>query len=132
MTKVHRPTIFDKYTVFLSDLTAIGAATSGNVKLDSLPPNSIVTLTLVKPSTALVGPSLTAATARVTSNSKNFGTAYDVFQAVGDTVLDFDGTHAQFVSVAAQDLNLAIVLTGANASVLTAGQIDVYVEYVML
>lgn len=131
MTKTKQATIFDKYTVTLADLTGIGAATSGTITLDTLPANSIVTMTFVKPTTALAGGSVSAATARVSSNSKVFGTAFDVFQTVGATVVDFDD-EAQFIKSTASDLILTVTLTGGNASTLTAGQIDVYVESVTL
>ena len=125
-------TIFDKYSITLADLVALGAATSGTITLEAaLPAGSVITNTLVKPTTALAGPSLSAATARVTTTSptKTFGTAYDVFQAVGDTVHSYDGA-SQFTGIAATPaLLLSMTSTGANFSALTAGAIDVYFEY---
>lgn len=126
---------FTKYTVPLADLKGIGAATSGTIILDTLPAGTIVTHVLMKPTTALAGPSVTAATARVVTTAVgsgtavlNFGTAYDVFQATGAGVRDFDGA-SQFIGTTADaELRLKVTSTGANLSVLTAGQIDVYVE----
>jgi hypothetical protein len=119
---------FDKYSISLADLKALGANTSGSIVLTSLPAGTIVTHVFLKHSTALVGPSLSAATARVNANSKNFATAYDVFAAVSATAFDYDD-EAQFIKYdGAANLQVTITLTGANANALTAGAIDVYVE----
>lgn len=133
-TMTTSPTIgtWHHYVVNLGLLQAIGATTSGDVTLDTLPVNSVVVATLVKQSTPLVGGGpLSAATARVTSPNftSTYGTAFDVFQAAGATVFDIDSTHPKMDSGA---LKLHMALTGGNASQLTAGQIDVWVAWAPL
>lgn len=120
---------FDKYSISLAEIKALGATTAGSIVLTSLPAGTIVTHVFLKHSTALAGAGpLTAATARVNANSKNFGTAYDVFQAVSATAYDYDD-EAQFIKFdGAANLQVTFALTGGNANALTAGAIDVYVE----
>lgn len=118
-----------KFTVPTASLVAIGAATSGNVLLANLPAKAVVLATTVKHSAAIVGPSISAATARVTTANNNYGTAFDVFQAPSATALDFYATPKSENFAAVTPVNLAVVLTGANASVITAGAIDVYITY---
>ena len=124
--------LYDKYSVSLADITALGANASGSVTLDTLPAGTVITNVLLKPTTALAGGAVSAATARVTTTSptKTFGTAaYDVFQATGDTVHSYDGT-SQFMGIAATPaLLLTFTTTGGNLNALTAGAVDVYLEY---
>ncbi len=125
-------TTFDRYNITLADLQALGAATSGVITLVTLPAGSILSDVLVKHKTALAGPSLSAATARATTAGKNWGTAYDVFQAASGTAFDYDD-ESQVVSFTTDtDLRLSVTTTGANLSALTAGEIDVFIEYKVL
>jgi hypothetical protein len=124
-----------KYTVKLADIVALGAFTSGDVTLTNLPANSVVLFSLVKHSTAVAGPSISAATAQLITGNNSFGTAFNVFQAVSTSARD------QFINVTATSkenfavvtpLMLHLTSTGANLSAVTAGQIDVTVIYEVL
>lgn len=117
------------YAVTTSQITALGAATSGNILLATLPANSVVLSTTVKHSAAIAGTSITAATARATTANNNYGTAFDVFQAPGDTILDFYATPKSENFSTTTALNLSMTTTGANLSAVSAGAVDVWICY---
>lgn len=137
-----------KWRVSLADLQSLGAFTTGDIYFHVNQPGAITLRTLVRPNVALTDAvggtgsnvALSAATARIltvpinsaanASATHSYGTAYDVFQAVGAAVFDFDGTHAGVESLAAQSwVILRVTTTGANLSALTNGSIDVWYEY---
>lgn len=120
------------FSVTTAQIVALGAATSGDILLTTLPAKAVVSQTLVKPSQAVAGPSISAATARVISANHNYGTAFDVFQAVGNTVSDFYTTPQLENYATTTALNLHVTSTGANLSVATAGAADVWIVYYML
>lgn len=118
------------YNVKVAAIVALGAATSGDITLFNLPARAVIDQTTVKPFVAVAGTSFSAATARVITANNNYGTAYDVFQAVGNTVSDFDGTHPHLENfVAVTPVLLHMTSTGGNLSATTAGSIDVWVTY---
>lgn len=120
------------FNVKTADIVALGAATSGDITLMSLPARSVVVRTIVKPYVAVAGTSFSAATARVITAAHNFGTAYDVFQAVGETVEDIGYVPTFELTTAAVPLLLHMTSTGGNLSATTAGSIDVWVTYEVL
>lgn len=77
------------------------------------------------------GQLLSAATARVITANHNFGTAYDVLQAVGDTVLDFYATPQSENFAATTPMSLRMTSTGANLSTVTTGTMEVWVTYLV-
>lgn len=118
-----------KYTVTAAQIAAIGAATSGNVYIDTVPAGSLVGPVFWKHNTAVVGASVSAATARVTTTNNNYGSgALDVFAAPSATGYILDVTPKMESYGAATVINLAMTTTGANASVVTAGSIDVWFD----
>jgi hypothetical protein len=118
------------YNVTNAQIAALGAATSGDITLFTLPARSVIDQTLVKPYVAVAGTSYSAATARVITATNNYGTAFDVFQAVGATVFDWDGTHPKVENFATTTpVLLHMTSTGGNLSATTAGSIDVWVTW---
>lgn len=117
------------FNVTTAQIVALGAATSGDVTLFSLPARSVVVRTIVKPYVAVAGTSYSAATARVITAAHNFGTAYDVFQAVGETVEDIGYIPTFELTTVAVPVLLHMTSTGGNLSACTAGSIDVWVTY---
>jgi hypothetical protein len=124
-----------KFSVTAADLAALGAFTTGDIVLENLPPKTNVLRVFTKHSAAVVGVSVSACTAQVkTANNATLGgSALDVFQAVADSASVNTYVAALKESwAAATPLLLHIVATGANLSVVTAGQIDVQVTYEVL
>jgi hypothetical protein len=116
------------YNVTFADLASFAALT-GNVKLFSLPQGAIITDTLIKPKVAFVGP--TTVTARVTTAQHNYGTAFDVKQAVAAETFDSDIVPFREKLNSVTDVNLSFVSTGTNLNTTTAGEVDVVVNYVL-
>jgi hypothetical protein len=75
------------------------------------------------------GTAISAATARVITANNNYGTAFDVFQAPGDTVLDFYATPKSENFAATTAVNLAMTSTGDNLGTVGAGAIEAWVTY---
>jgi hypothetical protein len=118
------------YNVTKTQIAALGAVTAGDITLFNLPSAAVIDQTLTKPFVSVAGTSFSAATARVITANNNYGTAYDVFQAVGNTVSDFDGTHPHLENfVAVTPVLLHMTSTGGNLSATTAGSIDVWITY---
>lgn len=120
------------YTVNAADISALGAATSGSIPLFTLPAGGVITFTKVKHSAPVVGASVSAATAQVATSNNTYGTAFNVFQASGAEVFDFSGTAKKENHSTGTVVNLSVTSTGANLSAVTAGTIQVWVEYIIL
>lgn len=76
------------------------------------------------------GATISAATARITTANTNYGTAYDVFQPVGDTILDIMTTAPKSENFASTTpVLLTVTATGANFSTFTTGAVDCYITY---
>lgn len=121
--------VTNKFTVTKAQIVALGAATSGNVTIATLPAKAVILNTTLKHTVAVAGPSVSAATARITTAGHNYGTAFDVFQAVGNTVLDFDEAANSENFAAVTPVRVSFTSTGANLSVVTAGSVDAYITY---
>ncbi len=132
---------FRNVRVSLADLQGLGAFTTGDLIIHICNPGQITLWTMVKPRVAIAGTGpISAATARVFSQplsstqsasvTNTYGTAFDVYQAVGATVFDFDGTHPAVEATAAQSqMILRVTTTGGNLNAITAGVIDVWFGY---
>jgi hypothetical protein len=122
-----------------TQVTAATSVTSHAFKVTAITPgsggNSIATtetsshLTWGGSVLAGGGTAVTAATARVITANNNYGTAFDVFQAPGDTVLDFYATPKSENFAATTAVNLAMTSTGDNLGTIGAGAIDVWITY---
>ncbi len=126
-----------KYTVTTADLVAGGAFTTVDINLDNLPAGAVVLAARVKHSEAVVGASISASTARIYFNANALGAGtLDIFAAPGSTpathyITDVTGNGAgKFDDV--NVLMLRVTTTGANLSVITAGNVEVWVDYTIL
>jgi hypothetical protein len=121
------PTVYH-YNITQAQLAGITGTTSGDFTITTLPANTVIDQTLVKPYVAVTGTSISAATGRVITANNNYGTAYNIHQTVGATVFDFDGTHPAVENIGSTTpLLFHVVTTGANMSAISAGSIDVWV-----
>lgn len=129
-----------KFTVPYSDLTSF-AATSQQIPLVfntlsnipgsfQIPQGGAMCGAKVHATVAFAGPSISAMTVSlgVTGTATFFTAAFDIFQAVGNTVLQetsmFKSGSAIAVTVLAN-----FVATGANLSALNAGSVDLYIYW---
>jgi len=128
-----------KVSVALTDLVGLGAFTTGTLVLPidggGLPQGAIMQLVRIKHSQSVAGAGpITAATAQVVTANNNYGSAFDIFQAVSNanisTVQLTSGNIENWASVTPVNINIA--LTGGNASGLTAGAFTVWLRYVLL
>ena len=116
-----------KYTIKLSDITAIGAALSGDIALDSLPPSSVIQSLEIKASTAVAGGAIATAVLQLKLNGTLIGGGtVNVFTTAG--AIQLNTTNPASLT-AANALAATLTLTGANANAATAGQIDVVINY---
>lgn len=119
-----------KFTIGLAALQALGAVSTADLEVYSLPAGGTIHSTKVKHFQALasvVGP-LTAATASVgkAGNLTKYATVFDVFQAVSGTAFGIFGVVGSENHGAATSIRVEIVLTGDTFDNLTAGVIDVW------
>ena len=125
-----------KVTVELADLVALGAVLTGQIDLIDLPAGCEITSCWFECTDPLVGPGpLTAATMSIgpTGTLTTLQTIQTIFAAGVLTAngTDLDGTaRAVYSTTVATQIEADIALTGCNAEDLTAGTVDVYIEYV--
>lgn len=117
-----------KIAVANTDFTPSGAITT--IPLFSLPAGSVIEGIKIKHSEAFVGGAVSAATIEIgiTGTLDKYASAFDVFQAPGDTVqqhsLVFDGEdHANPTTISA-----TLRTTGGNSGDLTAGSAEVWAK----
>lgn len=122
-----------KYTVSAAEMAALGAFTTGQITLATLPAGTILNRARIKHSTAVnIATSLSA---RLYFTTDLGSGALDVFAAVGTTV----GTH-EITDVTPRvglisgtnDLLLKFTNGGGNMSTITAGSIDIWIDYEVL
>jgi hypothetical protein len=119
-----------KYRVELADLVGLGAFTSGDIILESLPPGACVTRTLVKPLTAVTG--VGTAVGYVKTSGSDYGTtSFNLKTAVSATRFDLATATAAIVSMTAATNLLFHVVVDTTCDAITAGQVDIWVDYVV-
>lgn len=108
-----------------SDFSA--AATTLSVTAFTLPARCLIHGVFIKHSEAFAGPSVTAATVKVgiTGTLGDTIGASDVFTAVGATVFYTATAFKMYDATVATNILATLVTTGANTSVLTAGQLEI-------
>jgi len=127
-----------KYTVKLADIVGLGAALTGDITLDTLPPGVLIVGQYIKASTTVSGGAIATATARLKLNSTAIGTAaVNVFTGAGNDPANavdvtVSGTAAGSLSTSANVLKLTLTTTTGNLNAATQGQIDVIVNYTVL
>lgn len=125
---------WQKFTIPLATLQALGAVGAGDVEVYSLPAGHVIEATKIKHSQAfasVVGP-LTAAVASVGpagnfTKYTNAGT-FDVFQAVTATAFAVYGVVGGEDQGGAVSIRLRVTLTGDTFDNLTAGAVDVWLK----
>lgn len=126
-----------EYVITTADLAALGAFTTGTITLENLPAGAVVLAARWKHSAAVVGASVSASTARMVFNGNNLGAgALDIFAAPGSTpathyITDVTGNGAGKIDDV-NALTMALTTTGANFSVVTAGEVHAWVEYILM
>jgi len=87
----------------------------------------------VKHSEAFAGGAISAYTIKVgiVGSLGKYSTAFDVFQAVGDTVLQgtFDQAFAETHAAGGTSVRIGATSTGADLDAATAGSVDVWIQY---
>lgn len=117
-----------KYRVELADLTGLGAFTSGDLILESLPPGACILRTLVKPLTAFTG--VGTAVGYVKTSGSDYGTtSFNLKTAVSATRFDLATATAAIVSMDAATNLLFHVIVDTTCDAITAGQVDIWVDY---
>lgn len=115
-----------KYTVSLADLVAAGAVLTFDFPLDSLPPGVVVYSSTVKASTALLGAATSVAQPKL--GGSLIGASTDVKTTTGGV----NNTVAAGSLAAANALALTVTNTTNNLSALTAGSIDLILNYTVM
>lgn len=116
-----------KYTVKLADIVALGAALTGDVALDNLPPAAVITRILIKASTAISGGSIATAVAQLKLNGTLIGGGtVNVFNTTG--AIQLNTTNPASLT-AANALAVTLTTTVGNLNAATAGQVDVVIDY---
>lgn len=116
-----------RFTIPYGDLS--DADTSEAVTLFTLGAYSAILGVRIHHTTAFAGTSVTAMTVSVGSSvvgAAGFASAYDVFQTVGDTVIQ-ESTQFQAGTIAASTVQATFTSTGGDMDVMTAGSVDVEV-----
>lgn len=127
-----------KYTVVLADIVALGAALTGDITLDTLPPGAVIRGYLIKSSAALTGGAIASATAQLKLNSTAVGAAaqsvFTVGAEVGALVNSLtSGAQAGSPTISSANvLKLTLTTTTGNLNAATSGQIDVVIDYSVL
>lgn len=122
-----------KYTISAAEIAALGAFTTGDIILATLPAGTILTLARIKHSVAVnIATSLSA---RLYFTTDLGGAALDVFAAPGttlDTHEKTDVTPRKGLISGTNNLLIKFTNGGANLSTVTAGSIDVWIDYTVL
>lgn len=105
------------------------AATTNSITLLALPAGAVIHGVKIKHSTAFAGTSITAVTVSVgvTGVLNKYASAFDVFQAVGDTIFQLSNVLGSESNGTSVNLLATATSTGANLSALTAGSVDIWV-----
>jgi hypothetical protein len=125
-----------KVTITLADLNALGAVLVGQIDLIDLPAGCEITSCWFEVTDPLVGPGLIAPSTMSVGPTGSLTALQTVQSVLAAAILtangtDLDGTaRAVYSTSAATQIEADFSLTGCNADALTAGEIDVYFEYV--
>lgn len=130
------------YTVAYTATEFEAADTDAAVNLFTLPANGVIEALRIKHSVAFAGTAVTSVACSVgdaagdTADDDAYMPAFNVFQAVGNTVADFDGG-AYSTTAAQQTVQLHCVCNvnfgdGAGTTALTAGSVTVSAKWAVL
>jgi hypothetical protein len=118
------------FTVPLSKIKALGAATTGSVALFTTAPGifTIINSVEVQVTQAISGGGITAATAGVVSATPNtYGTATNAFIAGTTPAAVFEEAVGSAIEPGGTAVNLNFTSTTANLGTATAGIVDVWI-----
>ena len=119
-----------KYTVTTADLTALGAVLNGDITLDTVPPGTVVRMTLVKPLVAVTGVTTCVGYVRTTTPAVDFGvTTFNLKAAVSATNFDFYATPKAMQFASSTPLVFHVITTVDNLSAVTAGTIEIWIDF---
>lgn len=115
-----------KFTFDYTDLAA--AATANDIELYSLPAGGIIHAVKIKHSTAFSGGTLSAYTVSVgiAGNLTKYASAFDVFQAVGNTTFQLSNSFGSENHGAATSIRIEATSVGDDLDNATAGEVDVW------
>ena len=120
------------FTFSYTDVKA--ASTTNTITLFPLPAKSKVIAGTVKASVAFSGGAISAVTMSIggTVSVTDFMTAFDIQQAVGDTVYSDMTANTSGGTMAAQTVSAVFTSVGANLSALTQGTVEIWVLWSQL
>jgi hypothetical protein len=128
-----------KYTLVLADIVGLGAALTGDITLDTLPPGAIIKAASIHASTVVAGGTIATATAQLKINSTLLGpAAANVFTGAGaeNTAGLWQAAVGTMIGVSnlgtANTLKVTLTTTTGNLNAATTGQIDIIVDYSVL
>lgn len=118
-----------KYTIAFGDLAT--AATTNDIELLSLPARGIIHSVKIKHSASFTGGTISAYTISVgiVGTLNKYATAFDVFQAAGDTVFQVSSVVDGEDHGSAASIRIAAISTGDDLDQAAAGSVDVWVLY---
>lgn len=111
------------------------AATTSEINLGlTLPAGGYVRTVKIKHSTAFSGGAVAACTLQVgiTGTANRYAAAFDVFSAVSATNYQVTNPNLGESHTATTTVKCTLTTTGANTNALTAGSVDVWVDYVVM
>lgn len=118
-----------KYTATYSQLATAGL--TNDIELFSLPAGGIIKSVKLKHSTPFTGGTIATYTLSVgiTGNLVKYMAAFNVFQATGDSVLNFSTLAAAENHNSATSVRVAAISTVGNLNAATQGSADIFVEW---
>ena len=111
------------------------AATTSEINLGlTLPAGGYVRTVKIKHSTAFSGGAVAACTLQVgiTGTANRYAAAFDVFAAVSATNYQVTNPNLGESHTATTTVKCTLTTTGANTNALTAGSVDIWVDYVVM
>lgn len=116
-----------KFTVGFAALSA--AALTNDIEVYSLAAAEVIHGVKIKHSTAFSGGAIASYTTSVgiSGNLTKYASAFDVFQATGNTTFQLSNSFGSENHGAATSIRIAAVATGANLDQATQGSVDVWI-----
>lgn len=124
--------IWKNYTISHTELQA--AATTNDIQLLSLPAKGVIHAVIIKHNTAFSGGAISAYTVSVgiSGNLTKYASAFNVFQATGDTVAQSTNVLDVENFGSATSIRISATSVGANLNASTAGSVTISVLWGIL
>lgn len=121
-----------KVTKTFTDFSFAGLTT--DIDVFTLPARGVITKVVLKHTTAFSGGAIASYTVSVgiTGNFTKYATAFNVFQATGDTVFGFNNLQNMENFGATTSIRAEATATGDNLDQAAAGSVDIYIHYSVL